>query len=287
MGNSEVSQTSHSKRKKKLLIYLCVALMVIVVLVLAVTLGITLGTTSSSSLKATFMDRCKTFLKENDASSSQNDCEKIWNAFKQAFVGRDPCDVPPEAYDTLIQTVSQDPACNRMLFWSKTKDIVHDFTEKRNCYLTMENTLLGSILDELTWCGRNNSQETLTSGCPGWSDCENNPVRSFWNKASAALAASACGEVYAMLNGSIDMPFNPTSIFASVEVKNFNSSIMTGLTVFLVTKETDMKTCENDASLKDLQNQLDPNLKYACKTVPQSKIQTCIAQPQIACGDCW
>lgn len=29
------------------------------------------------------------------------------------------------------------------------------------------------------------------------------------------------------------------SIFASVEVKNFNSSIMNGLTVLLVTKETD------------------------------------------------
>lgn len=42
------------------------------------------------------------------------DCEEIWTSFKQAFVGKNPCDVPPEAYDPLIRTVIQDPACNRV-----------------------------------------------------------------------------------------------------------------------------------------------------------------------------
>lgn len=30
--------------------------------------------------------------------------------------------------------------------------------------------------------------ETFTTGCPGWTDCENNTVRSFWNRASAAVS---------------------------------------------------------------------------------------------------
>lgn len=30
--------------------------------------------------------------------------------------------------------------------------------------------------------------ETFTTGCPGWSDCENNTVRSFWNRVSAAVS---------------------------------------------------------------------------------------------------
>ncbi|XP_076146536.1 ADP-ribosyl cyclase/cyclic ADP-ribose hydrolase 1-like [Alosa pseudoharengus] len=285
MVYTEINRTSSPKRRNHLLICLCVVLMAIVIL--SVTLGLTLGTSSSSSLKATFTNRCQTYLKDNGATTSQNDCEKIWESFKQAFVGRNPCDVPPDAYDSLLHRVSHDPACNRMLFWSKTKEIVHAFTEKRSCYLTLEDTLLGFTLDGLTWCGKNESQETFTTGCPGWSDCVNNPVRSFWNGASAAFAASACGDASVMLNGSIDMPFNPTSIFASVEVKHFNSSIMNGLTVLLVTKETDTKTCGSDASLKDLQSQLDPKLKYTCKIVPQSKIKNCISQPQIACGDCW
>ncbi|XP_048123150.1 ADP-ribosyl cyclase/cyclic ADP-ribose hydrolase 1-like isoform X2 [Alosa alosa] len=255
MVYTEVNRTSNRspKRRNHLLICLCVVLMAIVIL--SVTLGLTLGTSSSSSLKATFTNRCQTYLKDNGATTSQNDCEKIWESFKQAFVGRNPCDVPPDAYDSLLHKVSHDPACNRMLFWSKTKEIVHAFTGKMSCYLTLEDTLLGFTLDGLNWCGKNESQETFTTGCP---DCDNNSFRAFWNGASAAFAASACGDASVMLNGSIDMPFNSKSIFGSVEVKHFNSSIMNGLTVLLVTKETDT-----------------------------SKIQNCISQPQIACGDCW
>ena len=54
---------------------------------------------------------------ENNGHSScfsQNDCEKIWDSFTQAFVGKDTCDVPPDAYDSLIHSVSQEPACNRV-----------------------------------------------------------------------------------------------------------------------------------------------------------------------------
>lgn len=44
-----------------------------------------------------------------------------------------------------------------MLFWSKTKKIVHDFTEKRDCFLTLEDTLVGFIMNGLTWCGKEES----------------------------------------------------------------------------------------------------------------------------------
>lgn len=30
--------------------------------------------------------------------------------------------------------------------------------------------------------------ETFTNNCPGWDECENNPVRSFWKKASAEVS---------------------------------------------------------------------------------------------------
>lgn len=43
------------------------------------------------------------------------------------------------------------------MFWSKTKDMVHDFTGRRGCFTTMEDTLLGSVLDGLSWCGREGS----------------------------------------------------------------------------------------------------------------------------------
>ncbi|XP_063062483.1 ADP-ribosyl cyclase/cyclic ADP-ribose hydrolase 1-like isoform X3 [Engraulis encrasicolus] len=275
-----------NKNRVKLLIPLCV-IMIVSVLVTVLVLWLTLGTGSSGSLQATVMSRCETYLKDQGAAMSQISCEKIWESFKQAFVGKDPCDVPPESYDPLMRMTFQVTTCDRTLFWSQTKDMVHNFTAKRSCYSTLEDTLIGFILDGLTWCGRKNSQEVLTEGCPGWTDCVNNPVRSFWNRASAAFAGCAHGKVSVMLSGSTPTAFNPNSIFGSVEVKHFNSTIMSDLKVLLVTTESDTKTCESDASLKDLQKALDPKIKYQCEIVPQTNIQNCIAQPQIACGDCW
>ncbi|KAM6953397.1 uncharacterized protein FYW47_014028 [Aplochiton taeniatus] len=215
-----------------------------------------------------------------------NDCLKIWSVFEKAYVGQNPCNVTTEAYDSLILTVTSESSCNRKLFWSKTKDMAHEFTERMNCFLTLEDTLLGFILDGLTWCGKEGSDETFTEGCPSWKQCLNNTVSSFWKRASASFAEEACGEATAMLNGSITQPFNPTSIFATVEVKSFNFTRMSGLSVVLVTNRNNMTNCENP-SLKDLQKELNPKLKYSCMEVPESKIQDCISHSEIVCGPCW
>lgn len=48
-----------------------------------------------------------------------------------------------------------------MMFWSRSKQVVHDFTEKTDCFITLEDTLLGSVLDGLSWCGKENSKGVL------------------------------------------------------------------------------------------------------------------------------
>lgn len=45
----------------------------------------------------------------------------------------------------------------KAMFWSKTKDVVHAYNKEKSCFVTMENTLLGSVLDDLTWCGKEGS----------------------------------------------------------------------------------------------------------------------------------
>ncbi|KAE8279716.1 ADP-ribosyl cyclase/cyclic ADP-ribose hydrolase 1 [Larimichthys crocea] len=191
-----------------------------------------------------------------------------------------------EAYDPFIAEAHFKPACNRMLFWSKTKDVVHDFTNKRDCFVTLEDTLLGSVVDGLTWCGKEGSSETFTTGCPGWTDCVNNSVRSFWNRASAAFGEAACGDVTAMLNGSIETPFSPYSIFASIEAPRLSSSRVKKLNVVLVTQPDSVTNCET-ASLKDLQKELDQGIVYNCQEVPEAKVQECASNSHIACGACW
>ncbi|XP_063730034.1 ADP-ribosyl cyclase/cyclic ADP-ribose hydrolase 1-like isoform X2 [Eleginops maclovinus] len=239
---------SPEKRHRRRCIILSVVALLLLVVIFAVVLGLNLRQ-NTDQLKPTFIARCEEF--------KGYDCDKIWDAFEQAYVGRDPCNVPMEAYDPFIAAAPLKPTCNRMMFWSKTKDIVHDFTEKTDCYLTVEDSLLGSVLDGLTWCGKEGSSETFTTGCPGWTDCVNNTVRSFWNRVSTAFADVACGAVTAMLNGSIVTPFHPART-----------------------------NCTN-ASLKDLQKELDQGITYTCKEVTETQIQDCSSHPEKPCGACW
>ncbi|XP_029005026.1 ADP-ribosyl cyclase/cyclic ADP-ribose hydrolase 1-like isoform X2 [Betta splendens] len=222
-----MEQDANRTKRRSRRIFICVAVVLVVIFVLALVLGLSRRNQGANGFQSTFIERCEKF--------NGPDCQNIWKVFSQAYVRRDPCNVPMEAYNALMAAASIQPVCNRELFWSKTKQIVHAFTAKRDCYITMEDTLLGFMLDGLTWCGKENSSETFTSGCPGWSQCENNPVRSFWNRASAAFAEAACGDVTVMLNGSISTPFSPASIFGSIEIKRLNYRVRS-LNVILVTQ---------------------------------------------------
>ncbi|XP_029955654.1 ADP-ribosyl cyclase/cyclic ADP-ribose hydrolase 1-like [Salarias fasciatus] len=277
MERGETGKPRRTQRRRRLVLLLVAALLLVVIVAVAV--GVSLRQQPhQEEFKDTFINRCKEFKGDN--------CSGIWEAFQQAYVNRDPCDVPVEAYDPLIAAAPFKPECNRMMFWSKTKDVVHDFTEKKDCFVTLEDTLLGEVLDGLTWCGKKDSSETFTSGCPGWSDCVDNPVRSFWNRVSAAYADVACGDVTAMLSGSIETPFSPGSIFRTVELKRFDSSRVNTLTVVLVTQEEKVANCTND-SLKDLQMELQKGIRYNCKEVPESQISACSSDPTASCGSCW
>ncbi|XP_065327719.1 ADP-ribosyl cyclase/cyclic ADP-ribose hydrolase 1-like [Pelmatolapia mariae] len=221
----------------------------LIILILGLSLGLTLGRTK---IKSTFFSKCEKF--------KEHDCKKLWDLFEKAHVNKDPCNVPVEAYNPLIAEVPFKLDCNKVMFWSNTKDLVHDLTAKRkDCFVTLEDTLLGSILDGLMWCGKEGKNGTFSNGCPGWSECENNPVRSFWKCASAAFADAACGDVTAMLSGSTTTPFDPTSIFASIEVTRLKAPRVSSMNVVMVLKKNAKSDCTN-ASLKNLQNQLDPNM---------------------------
>ncbi|XP_013860802.1 ADP-ribosyl cyclase/cyclic ADP-ribose hydrolase 1 [Austrofundulus limnaeus] len=253
----------------------CWIVTVIVVLVLICILALGLGLSqrqanTGNDFKSTFLSRCQQFQGSN--------CQRAWDAFQQAYVNRDPCNVPVDAYDPFITAVTLKPQCNRMMFWSKTKEVVHDFNEKKNCFQTLEDTFLGSVLDKLTWCGKDGSFETFTTGCPAWNECDN-PVRSFWQRASAAFADAACGNVTVMLNGSIATPFDPSSIFASIEVNKLKSTQVNTLNVVLT-------NCANP-SLQELKTKLAEGINYNCKEVPVTQIQECGSDQEKACGACW
>lgn len=42
---------------------------------------------------------------------------------------------------------------SQSLFWSKTNDLVHRYTKSNQNFLTLEDTLLGYMADNISWCG--------------------------------------------------------------------------------------------------------------------------------------
>ncbi|KAM4719071.1 LOW QUALITY PROTEIN: ADP-ribosyl cyclase/cyclic ADP-ribose hydrolase 1-like [Anableps anableps] len=277
---SAETRVSGKKRRKRGFI-LAVVAVVLLVLILAIVLGVTLSRKErgqgGDKFKETFMERCQNF--------KRNDCQHIWDVFQQAYVNRDPCEVPAEAYDPLIAAVHLESLCNRLLFWSKTKTLALDFAGKKDCFQTVEETLLGSVLNDMTWCGKKGSNETVTTGCPGWSDCVKNPVRSFWGRVSAAFGERCCENVTVMLNGSITTPFDSKSIFGSIEVKRFKSS-RENLIVVLAIQKNSITNCTNP-SLQNLTMELDKGIGYSCLEVPESQIEECASDPEKPCGACW
>ncbi|XP_073720030.1 ADP-ribosyl cyclase/cyclic ADP-ribose hydrolase 1 [Misgurnus anguillicaudatus] len=283
-------RNSNVKSKRKCYILVGTATVLVLAIILAVVLVCTIKKEPERNLKETVLSRCQSYVNSKPSALSGNDCEGIWKAFEQAYVGKDPCSVPPEAYDHLMNSVQQTIPCNTKLFWSGTKEMVFAFAKDRDCLMTIEESLMGYMFDGLHWCSNNGSKETFTTGCPNWTECVNNPERSFWNRASAKFAATACGNVSVMLNGSKDSPFNPVSIFATVEVKNFNPTTMDSLTVLLVNEEKDTTTCSNE-SLENLQSIFSSgplkSVGYECRVVPQAKVTECIDDLEIPCSSCW
>lgn len=63
------------------------------------------------------------------------------------------------------------------MFWSKTNQVVHAYVgNNKGCFGTMEDTLLGWLLNKQTWCGRKGSNGTSLE----------QPLHTPWNKPQGA-----------------------------------------------------------------------------------------------------
>ncbi|XP_073898679.1 ADP-ribosyl cyclase/cyclic ADP-ribose hydrolase 1 isoform X2 [Castor canadensis] len=162
---------------------------------------------------------CKLFPLKDCPGPRDKDCLKIMDAFKGAFISKNPCSITKEDYEPLIKMDTQTIPCNKTLFWSKSKELAHQYTWVQGKMLTLEDTLLGYIADDLQWCGDPSTSEMNYESCPHWKkNCPNNPRSVFWHVISQKFAEAACGVVQVMLNGSRDEPFDKNSTFGSVEV---------------------------------------------------------------------
>ncbi|XP_059183008.1 ADP-ribosyl cyclase/cyclic ADP-ribose hydrolase 1-like [Centropristis striata] len=227
--------------------------------------------------RKTFKGKCGKFPQQSHR------CEVMLRTFEYAYVGKDPRYFPESNYDQFLNDNPFTHDNSKTMLWSSTKGLVHDYAEGTGCFITLEDTLLGSIMDGLTWCGLKGSEHTFDLFCK--IDPRNNPVISFWRRVSARFAAYAGGVVTAMLDGSQKNPYDPKSVFA-IEVNNLHAYKVSRLDVVLLTDKENVNKCDNE-SLQNLRNIVNQKgIDYNCKSVARSRVRQCIKE-NVACGACW
>ncbi|XP_016348821.1 ADP-ribosyl cyclase/cyclic ADP-ribose hydrolase 1 [Sinocyclocheilus anshuiensis] len=183
------------------------------------------GTTPN--LKQIVIGRCFEYVTLANLNPRYN-CEKIWQEFEMAVVRSSPCDVRVKDYQKMFQVITQTLPCGKLLFWSKTRDLMHSYVAVTGSFWTLEDTLLGFMFNDLIWCGQQERERGFDyQSCPKWSACLNHPVYSLWKQASQNFAMAACGNITVLLNGSIHHAFNKKSMFGSVELENLNPRMVT------------------------------------------------------------
>uniref|UniRef100_A0A3Q3VT85 ADP-ribosyl cyclase/cyclic ADP-ribose hydrolase n=1 Tax=Mola mola TaxID=94237 RepID=A0A3Q3VT85_MOLML len=176
------------------------------------------------------------------------DCENIWKQFEGAVVRQSPCNVTVKDYHLMFYAMAQTwpPPCNRFLFWSKTRTLVHSYVAALRHFWTLEDTMAGYIFNDLMWCFDFGS-------CPEWSACKHHPVYSLWQQASQNFAEMACGNITVLLNGSIANAFNRKSMFGSVELDSLNPCNVDYVNIKVVTNlEGPLIESCNQGSVVDL-----------------------------------
>ncbi|XP_058499059.1 ADP-ribosyl cyclase/cyclic ADP-ribose hydrolase 1-like [Solea solea] len=178
-----------------------------------------LGTTPN--IKHIVVGRCYDYITLVNPSL-RYDCEEIWRQFEEAVLLQSSCNVTVENYHPMFYAIPQKWPCDRSLFWSKTRTLMHSYAAAVPHFWTLEDTLVGFMFNDLIWCGQDERPGFDFSSCPVWSACRNHPVYSLWRQASQSFAEMACGNITVLLNGSIVNAFDRKSMLGSVELDSLN-----------------------------------------------------------------
>ncbi|XP_060681360.1 uncharacterized protein LOC132815982 [Hemiscyllium ocellatum] len=226
------------------------------------------GKGSTENLKEIMIGRCFNYLGTVNVDAGKKDCPNLWEAFLSAFSGKDPCKITTEDYKPFLDLAGHDIPINQSIFWSQTKGLILQYTGVTHKVMPLESTLVGYMVDGLNWCGKLSSPEPNFEACPGWKECENNSISSFWKAASEAYAMRAHGEVTVMLNGSArGDTFRNNSIFAEIELGKLDNARVTFVHLWIMDNidGPDKESCDV-GSVAVLERILkEKNISYSCK----------------------
>ncbi|XP_060920320.1 ADP-ribosyl cyclase/cyclic ADP-ribose hydrolase 1 isoform X1 [Labrus mixtus] len=239
-----------------------------------------LGTTPN--IKHIVVGRCYNYITLVNPSS-RHDCEDIWRHFEEAVVRQSSCNVRVEDYHPMFFAMPQTLPCDRFLFWSKTRVLMHSYAAVVGQFWTLEDTLVGYMFNDLIWCGQEEDSDFDFSSCPEWSACRNHPVYSLWRQASQNFAEMACGNITVLLNGSIVNAFNKKSMFGSVELDSLNPHRVDYVNIKVVTNLEGpiIESCGKGSIVDLIQILQSRGFRWTCTDDDQTlMILQCIQNPE-------
>ncbi|KAG8505863.1 ADP-ribosyl cyclase/cyclic ADP-ribose hydrolase 2 [Galemys pyrenaicus] len=139
------------------------------------------GEGSHPHLQSLFLGRCVQYLDLLSPEERRDkNCTAIWEAFQVVFY-KDPCNVTFSDYDLFA------------LFWENNHLLVTSFAENTRRFTPLCDVLYGRVGDFVSWCGHKNGSGLDYESCPTMQDCEDNPVDSYWKRASMQVTLGAVG----------------------------------------------------------------------------------------------
>ncbi|XP_055494800.1 ADP-ribosyl cyclase/cyclic ADP-ribose hydrolase 2-like [Leucoraja erinacea] len=242
------------------------------------------------NLEEIIIGRCYNYIRVINPTVGEKNCSAIWEAFQKAFVYKDPCNVSPTDYEAFIRLAIHKIPQNKALFWENTKLLVHRYADRTRRMMPLGDTLIGLLADDLDWCGQLDAPGINFQSCPSTTECENNPVNSFWIIASETYAKEAEGIVSVMLNGSISTgTFPKNGFFAEYELPNWNKSKISEVRIWIMDNINgpDRESC-GTGTVEELEEILRrQHFNYSCiDNVRTIRILECVDFPNDAACTC-
>ncbi|XP_073256601.1 ADP-ribosyl cyclase/cyclic ADP-ribose hydrolase-like [Porites lutea] len=229
---------------------------------------------STPNIKEIVLGRCYEYQELKTVGPKKKDCNKIWEAFHQAFAYKDPCNLPFDDYQPFFDATEMQEL-PKSLFWTGTYKVAHVYSDRGLRYTTLEDTFAGYLVDGLTWCGKKTNEGIDYDSCPDRRVC--NYTTAFWGLASMTFAKHARGTVRVMLHGSrVDLdgkivPYRADSFFAKYELPYLQVGKVSELMIIVV-HTTDPKGksvgCDHDSIIKLKNDAEQRGLKVTCYEDP-------------------
>ncbi|XP_064007475.1 ADP-ribosyl cyclase/cyclic ADP-ribose hydrolase 2-like isoform X1 [Pogoniulus pusillus] len=193
------------------------------------------GEGTTLNLESIVIGRCYDYIRIVNPAVGEKNCSEIWEAFKNAFIDKDPCSVLPKDYELFINLSFHTIPPNKSLFWENNHLLVNRFADGGRRYMSLADTLFGYVADFLYWCGQADGTGLDYESCPTTEECENNPVESFWRMASVTYAQHSSGVIHVLLNGSATGGAYPVpGFFADYEIPNLQKDKVSEIVIWVV-----------------------------------------------------